>query len=276
MYHQKVALAPGSFGKVVASTLNVRSGAGISKPLVTTAPAGTILAITGGPVSADGYSWYEVSLPIKEWAPVVGVRTNVWVASSSSSTTLVAAVGAPNSTGVDLPAAVAPAAGARFIGINPARLLDTRVGVGLSGPFSSGAARTFPVAAAVAVECRAVTGTLTVVGQKDRATSASARRRDCRRSSVVNARSEDVRESGSRNWGGRFAGRMGGRRRIQGSIISTPAATSDWVDRRQVCAADASRVLDSRTGAAGRRFTSGARGRSRSADAVAFRPAPLR
>jgi spore germination protein YaaH len=199
VYQSKAALAPGGFGKVVVSTLNVRSGAGVSKPLVTTASAGTILAITGGPVSADGYSWYEVSLPIKEWAPVAGVRTNVWVASSSSSSTFVAAVAAPNATLVDLPASVAPAAGARFIGINPARLLDTRVGVGLSGPFSSGAARTFPVAGrgGVASNAVAVTGTLTVVGQTSAGyVSLGPSAATVARSSVVNAPLGDVRASG--------------------------------------------------------------------------------
>jgi len=199
VYHPHVSLAPGNFGKVVVSRVNIRSGAGITKPIVTTASAGTILAVTGGPVSADGYSWYEVSLPIAEWAPVAGVRTNVWVATSSSSSTLVAAVGAPNSTVVDLPASVAPAVGARFIGINPARLLDTRFGMGLSGTFASGAARTFPVAGRGGVPSNAVavTGTLTVVGQTSAGyVSLGASTATVAGSSVVNAPVGDVRASG--------------------------------------------------------------------------------
>jgi spore germination protein YaaH len=199
VYRPYVSLAPGSFGKVVAPSVNVRSGAGISKPIVTTASAGTILAVTGGPASADGYSWYEVSLPIAEWAPVAGVRTNVWVATSSSSSTLVAAVGAPNSTVVDLPNGVAPALGARFVGINPARLIDTRFGVGLSGPFTSGAARTFPVAGrgGVPPNAIAVTGTLTVAGQTSAGyVSLGPSTATVARSSVVNAPVGDVRASG--------------------------------------------------------------------------------
>ena len=174
-------------------------GRGISKPLVTTADAGTILAVTGGPVSADGYTWYEVSLPISEWAPVAGVRTNVWVASSSTSSTLVAAVGAPNSTVVDLPAGVAPTVGARFVGINPARLLDTRFGVGLAGSFANGTARTFPVAGRGGVPSNAVavTGTLTVVGQTSAGyVSLGPSAATVARSSVVNAPLGDVRASG--------------------------------------------------------------------------------
>ena len=199
VYRPQVSLAPGSFGKVVASSVNIRASAGMSAPVVTTADAGTILAITGGPVSADGYTWFEVSLPISEWAPVSGVRTHVWVATSSSSTTLVAAVGAPNSTVVDLPNGVAPAAGARFTGINPARLLDTRFGVGLSGPFASGAARTFPVAGRGGVPSTAVavTGTLTVVGQTSAGyVSLGPSTATVARSSVVNAPVGDARASG--------------------------------------------------------------------------------
>ena len=167
VYHSHVALAVGNFGKVVASSVNVRSGADTSAAVVTTAAAGTILSITGGPVSADGYTWYQVTLPIGEWAPVAGVRTDVWVAAGDGSTTLVGPVGAPNSTVVDLPAGVAPAVGARFVGLEPARLLDTRYGVGLSGPFAHGVARTFAVAGRGGVPSNAiaVTGTLTLVGQ---------------------------------------------------------------------------------------------------------------
>ena len=199
VYHPHLSLAPGGFGKVVASTVNIRSGAGTSKPIVTTASAGTILAVTAGPVSADGYTWYKVSLPIAEWAPVAGVRTNVWVATGNSSSTLVAAVGAPNSTVVDLPAGVAPAAGARFIGIDPCSPSRHALRGGLSGPFASGAARTFPVAGRGGVPSNAVavTGTLTVVGQ----TSAGyveprAVDRDHCPISIVNAPVGDVRAAG--------------------------------------------------------------------------------
>ena len=199
VYQSHVSLAPGGFGKVVASSVNIRSGAGTAKPIVTTAAAGTILAITSGPVSADGHTWFEVSLPIVEWAPVGGVRKNVWVAASNSSSTYVAAVGAPNATVVDLPASVAPAVGARFVGINPARLLDTRFGVGLAGPFSSGAARTFPVAGrgGVPSDAVAVTGTVTVVGQTSAGyVSLGPSAATVARSSVVNAPVGDVRASG--------------------------------------------------------------------------------
>jgi spore germination protein YaaH len=200
VYHNHADLAPGSFGKVVASSVNIRSAADTSAPLVTTAGAGTILAITGGPVSADGYTWYRVTLPIGEWAPVAGVRTDVWVASGDGSTKFVAPVGAPNSTAVSLPSGVAPAVGARFVGITPARLLDTRVGNGLSGAFANGVARTFRVAGrgGVPANALAVTGTLTVVGQSSAGyASIGPSATTVARSSVVNAPRGDIRAAGT-------------------------------------------------------------------------------
>ena len=57
--------------------------------------------------------------------------------------------------------------GASYVSLTPARLLDTRDGTGLSGPFSSGVARTFAVTghAGVPLNAVAVTGNLTVTGQ---------------------------------------------------------------------------------------------------------------
>ena len=199
VYHPHVGLAAGNFGKVVASTVNVRSAPDTSASLVTTASAGTILAITGGPVGADGYTWYKVTLPIDEWAPVAGVNTDVWVASGDGTSTFVAPVGAPNSTVVDLPAGVAPATGARFVGLDPARLLDTRFGVGLTGPFASGVSRTFHVAGrgGVPTNAVAVTGTLTVVGQSSAGyASLGPSAATVGRSSVVNAPIGDIRAAG--------------------------------------------------------------------------------
>ncbi len=57
--------------------------------------------------------------------------------------------------------------GATYVALNPSRLLDTRNGTGLSGPFGSHAARTFSVngTGAVPGNATAVTGNLTVTGQ---------------------------------------------------------------------------------------------------------------
>jgi hypothetical protein len=57
--------------------------------------------------------------------------------------------------------------GATYVPLTPTRILDTRSGNGLSGPFSSHAARTFAVSGrgGVAANATAVTGNLTVTGQ---------------------------------------------------------------------------------------------------------------
>lgn len=194
-----VSLAAGHFARVVTSSLNVRSAADTSASIVTTATSGTVLAITGGPVSNDGYTWYQVSVPIAEWAPVAGVRTDVWVAAGDASGPFIAATRAPNTTIVDLPSAVAPAAGARYVGITPTRLVDTRFGTGLSGSLSSGAARTFTVAgrAGIPSTAVAVTGTVTLVGQTSAGyLSLGPSTATVNRSSVVNAPRGDVRASG--------------------------------------------------------------------------------
>jgi subtilisin family serine protease len=59
-----------------------------------------------------------------------------------------------------------PATGATYVPLDPARLLDTRVGTGLSGPFMKGVPRTFQITGAggVPAEATAVTGNLTVTG----------------------------------------------------------------------------------------------------------------
>jgi spore germination protein YaaH len=190
-------LVVGGFGSVVASTLNVRSAADTSAALVTTVGAGTLLAITGGPVAADGYTWYEVSVPITEWGPVAGVQRDVWVAAGSASQTFVRAARAPNATGV--PAGLAHPTGARFVGLSPTRVVDTRTGLGSSGPFTSGVARTLTLAGrgGVPANATAVTGTITVTGQTSAGhLSIGPLAATVARSSVVNAPLGDTRAVG--------------------------------------------------------------------------------
>ena len=199
VYRPHLSIGPGEFARVLASTVNVRAAADTSAALVTTASAGTLMAVTGGPVSADGYTWYKVTLPITEWAPVAGVQTDLWVATGNASTTFVTVAVPPNTTHVDLPAGTSPAAGARFVGIAPSRLLDSRFGVGLSGSFTSGAARTFAVAGRGGIPSNAVavTGTLTLVGQSSAGyVSLGPSAATVSRSSVINAPKGDIRATG--------------------------------------------------------------------------------
>jgi spore germination protein YaaH len=199
VYKAGASLAVGGFGKVVASTVTVRSAPDTSATILTTADAGTVVAITGGPVSADGYTWYKVTIPVVEWAPVHGVRTDVWVATGNSSTTLVAATGAPNTTRVNLPTGVVPSAGARFVGLTPVRLVDTRLNAGLIGPFTSGAARTVLIAGRGGIPSNAVavTGTITVARQTSAGVvSLGPSAATLSRTSVINAPKGDIRSVG--------------------------------------------------------------------------------
>ena len=95
------ALAVGGFGRVVTDGLSYRTGPDTSAARLGTLDAGTIVAVTRGPVDQDGATWYEVTQPIREWNPVTFVERGVWVATASSGTTHVKPYRAPNSTRVD-------------------------------------------------------------------------------------------------------------------------------------------------------------------------------
>ena len=95
------SLATGGFGRVVADGLSYRSGPDTNAAKLGTLKAGTIVAITRGPVSSDGFTWYEVTEPIREWSPVSFVERGVWIAARSSSDTMVKPYRAANSTMVD-------------------------------------------------------------------------------------------------------------------------------------------------------------------------------
>jgi hypothetical protein len=62
---------------------------------------------------------------------------------------------------------VVNASGATYVPISPARVLDTRFGNGLSGPFAANVPRTFSIAGRLGIPANAaaVTGNLTVTGQ---------------------------------------------------------------------------------------------------------------
>jgi spore germination protein YaaH len=159
-------LAVGGFGRVQTDTLNARAAAGTDKAILTTLAAGDLVAFLQGPVSASGYTWYRVAAPLSSWAAVSGSRSDLWVATGSSSESYVGAVVPPNSTKVASSATLAAVDGARWFPVSPVRLLDTRTGNGLSGAFTAGTVRTVQVTGrgSVPVDAVAVTGNLTVTG----------------------------------------------------------------------------------------------------------------
>jgi len=100
-WKQTPTLAKGGFGKVVVDGLSYRAGPDTTAQVIGTLDAGTVVAVTDGPISADGYTWYEVSQPIHEWGTVSFVEKGVWVPASSSSQVRITPDRAPNSTTVD-------------------------------------------------------------------------------------------------------------------------------------------------------------------------------
>jgi spore germination protein YaaH/flagellar hook assembly protein FlgD len=92
------ALRTGGFGRVTLDNLSYRTGPDTSAAKLGALRAGTIVALTSGPVSADGYAWFEVTEPVREWAPVSFVERGVWVAVRSSSATFVVPFHAPDAT----------------------------------------------------------------------------------------------------------------------------------------------------------------------------------
>ncbi|HZC31727.1 MAG TPA: hypothetical protein VE640_00420, partial [Candidatus Bathyarchaeia archaeon] len=105
--------------------------------------------------------------PGTRWGDFVGVAQDpaypdaVWAADE------VPVAGAWTTRVTQLATSLATPTGSTYHALTPARLLDTRIGNGLSGPFVSHVARTFQVTGRGGVpgNATAVTGNLTVVGQ---------------------------------------------------------------------------------------------------------------
>ena len=95
------SLMVGGFGRVITDGLSYRTGPDTSAARLGTLDAGTIVAVTRGPVRQDGATWYEVTQPIREWSPVSFVERGVWIAVTSAGTNHLTAYRAPNSTRVE-------------------------------------------------------------------------------------------------------------------------------------------------------------------------------
>jgi flagellar hook assembly protein FlgD len=94
-------LAVGGFGRVRIDGIGARVSPDTSSLRVATLSAGQVLAIIGGPVGADGYTWYEVTGPLSEWNTVAFTRSGIWVPARSASTSYLAAAQAPGATLID-------------------------------------------------------------------------------------------------------------------------------------------------------------------------------
>jgi flagellar hook assembly protein FlgD len=93
-------LRTGGFATARRDGLSVRAAPDTSAKKLGTLSKGAVVAIVGGPRVADGFTWYQVSGPIREWGPLAATFTGRWVAAKSSSTTYLAAAAPPNATAV--------------------------------------------------------------------------------------------------------------------------------------------------------------------------------
>jgi hypothetical protein len=56
------------------------------------------VALTGGPVQADGYTWYRIRGALRDWPPSVATHVDEWVATSSETETFVTPTYGPHQT----------------------------------------------------------------------------------------------------------------------------------------------------------------------------------
>lgn len=94
------SLAAGSFGLVRVDGLSVRTGADTTATKLGTLSSGDVVAVVGGPRSADGYTWYQVSGPLTEWGAVRTTYTGRWIAGALSTDTYLSPAKPPNATTV--------------------------------------------------------------------------------------------------------------------------------------------------------------------------------
>ena len=81
------SLAVGGFGRVIIDGLKMRSSPSTGGAIMTTLRAGTALQLIGGPVQHDGYTWFQVSGPMRQWGPVAPIQVGGWVAAYGNGAT---------------------------------------------------------------------------------------------------------------------------------------------------------------------------------------------
>lgn len=116
------------------------------------------------------------------------------------SITYMSGPGATTDVVMDVTGAFTPATGTKFTPVAPARLLDTRSAVGLSGAFTAGVARKLQVSGhgGVPTGAKSVTLNITVVGQTAGGyLSLTAKPTDAPVTSIVNFPPKDIRANGA-------------------------------------------------------------------------------
>ncbi|HET9681852.1 MAG TPA: glycosyl hydrolase family 18 protein [Candidatus Limnocylindrales bacterium] len=94
------SLAAGTFARVTIDGLHMRASADTSASTMTTLAKGSLVYVTGGPKSADGYTWYRVNGPISQWSPVDFTQLGGWVAVTDGTSNYVVPRSSPYATQV--------------------------------------------------------------------------------------------------------------------------------------------------------------------------------
>jgi spore germination protein YaaH len=73
-------LTVGGWGAVVTDGLRLRAAPTTDASVMTTFSEGDALQIIGGPSQADGYTWFQVAGPVRQWSAVDPLQVGGWVA----------------------------------------------------------------------------------------------------------------------------------------------------------------------------------------------------
>jgi spore germination protein YaaH len=99
-YTAAPTFAVNGYAVVVAGPVAERGLPTTSSKAIFTAGNGSVFQVIGGPVSADGFTWYQVSGPMTETNPVAPPFPGCWVAVDDGGTNYVVPITPPNTTSV--------------------------------------------------------------------------------------------------------------------------------------------------------------------------------
>jgi len=84
------SITVGGFATVVSDWLRLRAAPSTAASVLAILDGGDALQVIGGPRRANGYTWYQVAAPIRQWAVVGAVQVGGWVAVHGNGVTNVA------------------------------------------------------------------------------------------------------------------------------------------------------------------------------------------
>jgi spore germination protein YaaH len=99
-YVASPTFAINGFATVAASSVSERSLPSSTAGVISTAVAGNVFQIIGGPVSADGFTWYQVNGPITELNPITPTFPGPWIAANDGVNVFLRPSTPPNTTWV--------------------------------------------------------------------------------------------------------------------------------------------------------------------------------